>query len=45
MYDELVKELRIYANDETDEIRFKAADAIECIIKEGIEKGMNKFNG
>ena len=23
----------------------KAADAIECIIKEGIEKGMNKFNG
>ena len=27
--DELIKELRIYANDETDEIRFKAADAIE----------------
>jgi PTH1 family peptidyl-tRNA hydrolase len=23
----------------------RAADAIECIIKEGIEKGMNKFNG
>ena len=22
----------------------RAADAIECIIKEGIEKGMNKFN-
>ena len=27
--DELIKELRIYANDETDEIRFDAADAIE----------------
>ena len=23
----------------------KAADAIECVIKEGVEKGMNKFNG
>jgi len=23
----------------------RAADAIECIIKEGIERGMNKFNG
>ena len=23
----------------------RAADAIECIIKEGIDKGMNKFNG
>ena len=32
MYDELVKELRIYANDETDEIRFKAADAIEELV-------------
>ena len=29
MYDELIKNLRIYANDETDEIRFEAADAIE----------------
>lgn len=32
--DELIKELRIYANDETDEIRFKAADAIEQLIEE-----------
>ena len=23
----------------------KAADAIECIIKDGLDKGMNKFNG
>ena len=23
----------------------RAADAIECIIKEGIDRGMNKFNG
>ena len=23
----------------------KAADAIECIVKEGIDRGMNKFNG
>ena len=23
----------------------RAADAIECIIKEGVDKGMNKFNG
>lgn len=29
MYDELVKSLRIYTNDETDELRFEAADAIE----------------
>ena len=29
MYDELIKNLRIYANDETDELRFEAADAIE----------------
>lgn len=29
MYEELVKNLRIYANDETDELRFDAADAIE----------------
>lgn len=27
--DELIEELRIYANDGTDEMRFKAADAIE----------------
>lgn len=32
--DELIKELRIYANDETDEIRFKAADAIEQLNEE-----------
>lgn len=32
MYDELVKELRIYANDETDEMRFKAADSIEELV-------------
>lgn len=29
MNDELIKALRIYANDETDELRFEAADAIE----------------
>ena len=23
----------------------KAADAIECIVKDGVDKGMNKFNG
>ena len=23
----------------------KAADAIECILKDGIDRGMNKFNG
>ena len=23
----------------------KAADAIECILKDGMDKGMNKFNG
>ena len=23
----------------------KAADAIECILKDGIDKGMNRFNG
>ena len=34
MYNELIKELRIYANDETDEIRFKAADAIERLVEE-----------
>ena len=33
MYDELIKNLRIYANDETDEIRFEAADAIEDLEK------------
>ena len=42
MYDELVKALRIYANDETDELRFEAADAIEKLSKrvdESIPKG------
>lgn len=34
LMDKLIKELRIYANDETDEIRFKAADAIERLIEE-----------
>lgn len=33
MYDKLIKDLRIYANDETDELRAEAADAIENISK------------
>ncbi len=43
MYDELVKALRIYANDETDELRFEAADAIEELraAVEGYEANTN----
>lgn len=37
--DELIKDLRIYANDETDEIRFKAADAIEQLSNAGSAYG------
>ena len=34
MYEELIKHLRIYANDQTDEIRNEAADAIEHLLNE-----------
>ena len=43
--DEMIKELRIYANDETDEIRFKAADAIEQLSEYADTIGRLKCEG
>lgn len=43
-YTELVKSLRIYANDETDEIRAKAADAIEVLQKQLLDSEVDNIN-